>query len=82
MASKRELTIRIDANLAEAAEEYARAHDTTLQVLISKFLNQLSIAQREEPPTPVLDRLTGILPPEVSIDEHREALSKKYMDRE
>lgn len=82
MGSKQKLTIWINANLVEAAEKYARAHDTTLQVLISEFLNQLSIAQREKPPTPVLDRLAGILPPDVSIDEHREALSKKYMGRE
>lgn len=82
MGSKQELTVQIDATLVEAAEEYARAHGTTLQVLISEFFNQLSIAQREEPPTPVLDRLAGILPPDASIDKHREALSKKYMDRE
>lgn len=38
MASIKELTIWIDANLIEAVEEYAQAHDTTLQDLIPEIL--------------------------------------------
>lgn len=82
MASKKELTVRIDANLIEAAEEYAREHNTTLQNIISDFLNRLATAQSEMPPSTVLDRLAGILPPDVSAGEHKKALTEKYLDRE
>lgn len=77
MASIIELTIGVDSNLIKAVEEYTQADCTTLQDLISDFLKQLSITQHGDPPLTVLVRLAGILPPESSIDEHREALPKE-----
>lgn len=62
-------------------EEHAQAQDTPFQDLLSQFFEQLSITQHDDPPLSVLDRLVGILPPEASIDEHREALPKKCLER-
>lgn len=78
MADKKKLTVRVDRRWIEPAKEYARDHNTSLSTLISEYLRRLTRERQEFEEAPVLQRLAGILPADVSIDEHREHLEEKY----
>ncbi len=41
-------------------------------------VRDLSIAEKPLGNTPVLDRLAGILPADVDVDDHRRHLAEKY----
>jgi hypothetical protein len=77
---KTKFTVRIDADRLEGARRYAAQHGTTVSRLVSEFFDWLSSpdqgATRRH--TPVLDRLTGILPASASIEEYRQHLEHKY----
>lgn len=77
MPEKTKLTVRIDRAALERAKRYAADHNTSLSKLISDFLGMLD-AERRPTRTPILTKLTGILPAEASVDEHRAYLAKKY----
>ncbi len=77
MPQKTKLTIRVDSNALDRAKHYAAAHNTSLSRLISEFLRMLD-AKAPLARTPILDKLTGILPAEASIEDHRAYLAKKY----
>ena len=74
---KTKLTLRIEKPIIEAAKDYARRHNTTLSGLVAEFLRTLN---RVESAThsPILEDLSGILPQDISLDEHRDYLSDKY----
>ena len=74
------LTVRVDRRWLESAKVYASRHGTTLTKLISDYLEALSGADTLQPDTPILRRLCGILPADVSVDEHRGYLADKYRD--
>jgi len=78
VAEKTKLTVRVDERWLEEAKEYAARHNTSLSRLISEFLHILSADQRDARKTPVLKRLTGILPADVSAEEYHEHLAEKY----
>jgi len=78
MAEKRKLTVRVDEKWIEAAKDYAREHNTSLSRLISEFLKTIAKDEEGFGRGPVLRRLAGILPADVSLDEHREQLAEKY----
>ncbi len=71
MAEKVKLTIRVDRRWVEAAKAYARQHDTSLSRLISGYLRELATERPGSEDPPILRRLTGILPADVSVDKHR-----------
>ena len=77
MSQKTKLTVRVDSSALDRAKQYAAAHNTSLSKLISQFLRMLDA---EAPParTPILDKLTGILPADASVEGHRAYLAKKY----
>ena len=78
MVEKKKLTVRVDTRWIEAGKKYAKRHDTSLSKLISEFLRNLpgeAVASRQ---TPILKRLSGILPGDISIEEHRAHLEEKY----
>ena len=77
MPQKTKLTVRVDSNALDRAKHYAAAHNTSLSKLISDFLRMLD-AEAWPAQAPILDRLTGILPAEASVDDHRAYLAKKY----
>jgi hypothetical protein len=77
MPEKTKLTVRVDRASLERAKRYAADHDTSLSKLISDFLGWVD-AERGPTRTPILTKLTGILPAEASIEEHRTHLAKKY----
>ena len=77
MPEKTKLTVRIDRTALDRAKRYAADHNTSLSRLISEFLAMLD-AKAQPSRTPILSRLTGILPAEASSEEHRVYLAKKY----
>ena len=77
MPEKTKLTVRIDRTALDRAKRYAADHNTSLSRLISEFLARLD-AEAQPSRTPILSRLTGILPAEAAIEEHHVYLAKKY----
>lgn len=65
------LTVRVNQHLIQEAKRYAREQGVSLSRLIENYLRTL-VATQDDPysTTPILDRLSGILPPEVSTEEH------------
>ena len=74
---KTKLTLRIEKPIIESAKDYAQYHNTTLSRLVAEFLRSLKTAD-VTPQTPILEALSGILPADVSLDEHRAYLEDKY----
>lgn len=75
------LTVRVPKSLLEEAKQYAKTHETTLTRLIVEHLRHLANQQDQEywlRDAPVVRRLSGILPPEASIEDYHEYLVKKY----
>lgn len=77
MAQKTKLTVRIDSVALKRAKHYAAAHETSLSTLISDFLGNLD-SDQESSQTPRLRKLTGILPADASVEDHRGYLARKY----
>jgi hypothetical protein len=73
------LTVRVERDLIEAAKRYAKQQGITLSQLIEDYLRSLAI-QQDEPMvnTPVLQRLSGILPTSTRLDEYHRHLEDKY----
>ncbi|MDF1499829.1 MAG: DUF6364 family protein [Anaerolineales bacterium] len=78
MAEKRKLTVRVDSRWIDEAEEYAARHNTSLSKLISEFLRNLPVKSDPRREAPILKRVSGILPPDVTAQEHRTHLEEKY----
>lgn len=74
---KTKLTLRIEKPIIESAKDYAQFHQTTLSRLVAEFLRSLKISGTT-PQTPILESLSGILPADVSLDEHHVYLEDKY----
>ena len=74
---KTKLTLRVEKPIIQAAKDYAQQHNTTLSKLVAEFLRSLGPAQ-VEPTAPILAELSGILPSDVSLEEHDTYLEKKY----
>ncbi|MBI9045521.1 MAG: hypothetical protein JEZ06_13605 [Anaerolineaceae bacterium] len=76
---KKKLTLRIREELIPYAKTYAREQGTSVSKLIEDYLQFLLINQDEQfGDTPILRKLTGILPEDVSIDEFAQYLEEKY----
>lgn len=78
MAEKRKLTVRVDSRWIEEAKEYAARHNTSLSKLISEFLRNLPAISDPNREAPILKRVSGILPPHVTAQEHKTHLKEKY----
>jgi len=76
---KTKLTLRIEKPIIESAKTYAQHHHTSVSRLVAEFLRSLKIAE-DVPSSPILEDLSGILPSEVSLAEHRTHLEEKYED--
>jgi hypothetical protein len=74
---KTKLTLRIEKPIIESAKDYALHHNTTLSRLVAEFLRSLKIAEGT-PTSPILEELSGILPTNISLEEHRTYLEEKY----
>lgn len=72
------LTVRVERRWLEQARRYSVEHGTTLSQLISEFLRGLPTADRPQGRTPIMDRLAGILPEDVDVEEHRRHSARKH----
>ena len=75
------LTVRVPRHLLANAKRYAQTHQTTLTELISAYLQQFPSESDVLDHAPVVRRLTGLLSPDVSIDDHKKHLEDKYGGR-
>ena len=72
------LTVRVPQHLLANAKRYARAHQTTLTELISTYLQRIPSDSEILPHEPIVQRLTGLLSPDISIDDYKKHLDEKY----
>lgn len=72
------LTVRVPRRLLENAKRYAQVHQTTLTGLISAYLQQIPVDVEELQEAPLVRRLTGVLSPEISLEDYRQYLVEKY----
>ena len=72
------LTIRLPRKVLERAKQYAREHQTSLTRLVSEYLQQLPEDNDRLRDAPIVQRLSGILSPDVSIGDYQQYLEEKY----
>ena len=71
------LTVRVPRDLLENVKRYAAENNTTLTDLIEAYLRRIP-AQESLDDAPIVRRLSGILPKDVSRQDYREHLEEKY----
>jgi hypothetical protein len=71
------LTVRVPRDLLENVKRYAEENNTTLTALIEAYLRHIP-AQAPLDNAPIVRRLSGILSPEVSLDDYKKHLEEKY----
>lgn len=72
------LTIRISRQVLEDAKRYARDNDTTVTRLVSQYLQRVSTQRDPLARAPIVHRLSGTLPPYVSVNDYKRHLVEKY----
>ena len=71
------LTVRVPRDLLENIKRYAAQHDTTLTDLIEAYLRRIPV-QQPLADAPIVRRLSGILPADVTIQDYKKHLEEKY----
>ena len=71
------LTVRVPRDLLENIKRYAAENNTTITDLIEAYLRRIP-AQQSLDDAPIVRRLSGILPTNVSLQDYREHLEGKY----
>lgn len=74
------LTIRIPVHVLERAKAYAESNDTSITRLVSQYLSRLPAEDSYLENAPIVRRLIGTLPPNVSIEDYHRHLEEKYGD--
>ena len=75
--SETKLTVRVSRNILENAKRYAAQNHTTLTALIEAYLSRIP-AQQPFENAPIVQRLSGILSPEITIEDYQKHLDEKY----
>ena len=75
--SDTKLTVRVPRDLIEKAKQYASKNQTTVTNLIQGYLQTLP-TQGALQDAPIVQRLSGILSSDISIDDYRKHLEDKY----
>jgi hypothetical protein len=78
MGNLRKLTLSIDEGVIKRARRYSRRHNVSISRLVTNYLAGLDEPTRTLPTSRTVNRLRGILPTGVSVEQHREHLEKKY----
>lgn len=79
---KKRLTLRLDPRLIEQAKAYAAWHHISVSELVEAYFIHLS-RQRESVHTPLVQELTGLLPPDEAVEQAHDAyLIQKYGGRQ
>ena len=71
------LTVRVPRDLLENIKRYAALNNTTLTDLIEAYLRRIPSPQHLEN-APIVRRLSGTLPPDVTLQDYRQHLEEKY----
>jgi hypothetical protein len=71
------MTVRVPRVLLEKAKQFAAQNNTTLTNLIEAYLQRLP-SQTNLESAPIVQRLSGILSPAVSVDDYHRHLEEKY----
>ena len=75
---KKKLTLRLNQRLIEQAKEYAAQHNISVSELVETYFLHLDL-EGEPAHTPLVQRLTGILPADLDVkQEYEEYLVEKY----
>jgi hypothetical protein len=72
------LTVRIPQDVLDRAKAYAGEHDTSLSRLIAEYLRHLSPQDELLVGAPTVQRLSGILSPDATVDDCHRYLDEKY----
>jgi len=71
------LTVRVPRDLLENMKRYAAQNNTTLTDLIEAYFRRIPATQSLEN-APIVRRLSGTLPLNVSLQDYRQHLEEKY----
>lgn len=75
---KKKLTLRLNQQLIKQAKEYAAQHNISVSELVETYFLHLDL-RTESSHTPLVQRLTGLLPADVDVkQEYEEYLLEKY----
>lgn len=75
---KTKLTVRVPRDVLEGAKHYARENRTTLTRLISEYLRRLTAQSDPLADAPIVQRLSGTLSRDVSVEDYRKYLELKH----
>lgn len=75
---KARLTIYLSRDLVEGAKRYASEHSTTLTRLVSEYLRWLGTQDDPLADAPTVQRSSGILSPDASVEDYVKYLEEKY----
>ncbi len=78
MENVSKLTVRLNRRLIEDAKRYAEQHQTTVTQLIAAYLRYVTAQKQSPDDLPILRRLSGILPADISTDVYQDYLAEKY----
>jgi hypothetical protein len=71
------LTVRVPRELLENVKRYAAQNNTTLTNLIEAYLRRIPVQAPLEN-APIVQRLSGTLSKEVSVQDYKKHLEEKY----
>jgi hypothetical protein len=71
------LTVRVQRDLLENVKRYAAQNNTTLTDLIEAYLRRIPPQQPLEN-APIVRRLAGVLPQEITPQDYKKHLDEKY----
>jgi hypothetical protein len=72
------LTVRVPRNVLEGAKQYARENQTTLTRLVSEYLRRLTDETDPLAHAPIVQRLSGTLSQDISVEDYQQYLEHKY----
>jgi len=73
---RKKLTLSVEEEVIRKARWFSKKHRTSISSLVSDFLS--SLADSDGPGTPIVNRLRGVLRPDVGIEDYHEYLIEKY----
>jgi hypothetical protein len=72
------LTIRVSREVLDGAKRYAHENQTTLTRLVSEYLRRLTAETDPLANAPIVQRLSGTLSQNVSVEDYQQYLEQKY----
>ena len=75
--NRTKLTVRVHRELLENVKQYAARNNTTLTNLIEAYLRRIPV-QSPLDDAPIVRRISGILPKDVTVQDYHDHLEEKY----